>query len=49
MWRLIMEIRLEKVKENQVASISHIGPVEEMGEIIGELTGWTMDNGLQII
>lgn len=44
-----MEIRLEKVKENQVASISHTGPVEEMGEIIGEITGWIIDKGLQII
>ncbi|MBI5680437.1 MAG: tRNA (N6-threonylcarbamoyladenosine(37)-N6)-methyltransferase TrmO [Methanobacterium sp.] len=43
-----MEMELKTVEENQVASISHIGPVEDMGEIIGELAGWIMQRGLQI-
>lgn len=43
-----MEIKLKIVEEHQVASISHEGPVEEMGEIIGELTGWTKQKGLRI-
>jgi effector-binding domain-containing protein len=43
-----MEIELKTVKEHQVASISHTGPVEEMGEIIGELAGWIIQKGLKI-
>lgn len=43
-----MEIELKTIEENQVASISHVGPVEEMGELIGKLTGWVMQKGLQI-
>jgi tRNA-Thr(GGU) m(6)t(6)A37 methyltransferase TsaA len=43
-----MKIELKTVKENQVASISHVGPVEEMGELIGELTGWVIQKGLQV-
>jgi tRNA-Thr(GGU) m(6)t(6)A37 methyltransferase TsaA len=43
-----MEIELKTVEENQVASISHIGPVEDMEEIIGELSEWIMQRGLQI-
>lgn len=43
-----MEIELKTVEENQVASISHVGSVEEMGEIIGELAGWIIKKGLQI-
>lgn len=44
-----MEIKLKTVEENQVASIWHVGPVEEMGELIGELTGRIMQKGLQIV
>lgn len=43
-----MEIKLKTVDETQVASISNTGPVEEMGEIIGELAGWIARKGLQI-
>lgn len=45
----VMEIEFKTVKEDQIASIYHMGPVEEMGEIIGELTGWTMEKGIQIM
>lgn len=44
-----MEIKLKTVKEDQIASISHVGPVEEMEEIMGELTGWVMGKNLQVI
>lgn len=44
----IMKIELKTAEENQVASISHVGPVEEINELIGELTGWIMQKGLQI-
>lgn len=43
-----MKIELKTVKEDQIASISHIGSVEEMGKIIRELTGGIMEKGLQI-
>lgn len=43
-----MEIKLKIVEEHQVASISHEGPVEETGEIIGELTGWIKQKRLRI-
>lgn len=43
-----MKIELKTVEENQVASISHVGPVEEMGELIGELTGWVIQKRLQV-
>lgn len=43
-----MEIKLKIVEEHQVASISHEGSVEDMGEIIGELAGWIKQKGLLI-
>ncbi len=43
-----MEIKLKIVEEHQVASISHEGPVEDMGEVIGELAGWIKQKGLLI-
>lgn len=43
-----MEIKLKIVEEHQVASISHEGLVEEMGEIIGELAGWIKQKRLKI-
>ncbi len=43
-----MKIKLKTVEETHVASISHVGPVEDMGKIIGELAGWIMQRGLQI-
>ncbi|MGB9979936.1 tRNA (N6-threonylcarbamoyladenosine(37)-N6)-methyltransferase TrmO [Methanobacterium sp.] len=43
-----MEIELKTVEENKVASISHVGPVEEMSELISELTRWVIEKGLQI-
>lgn len=43
-----MEIKLKTLEENQVASIYNVGPVEEMGGIIGELAGWIMQKGLRI-
>ncbi len=43
-----MEIKIKTEEEKPVASIYHIGPVEEIGEIIGELAEWTMQNQLQI-
>ncbi|MDQ1253371.1 MAG: hypothetical protein QG646_2538 [Euryarchaeota archaeon] len=43
-----MEIELKTVEENQVASISHVGRLEDMGAIIGELAGWVMQKGLRI-
>lgn len=36
------------MEEHQVASISHEGSVEDMGEIIGELAGWIKQKGLLI-
>lgn len=47
-WRSNMNIELKILEENQVASVSNVGHVEEMGEIIGELFGWIMQRGLQI-
>lgn len=44
-----MEIKLKTIEEKQVASISHLGLVEDMGELIGELTGWVIANGLEIV
>lgn len=46
--RKIMKIDSKTIEEKQVASISYIGPVEDMGELIGELTGWIMSKGLVI-
>lgn len=43
-----MEIKLKIVEEHQVASISHEGPVEDMGEVIGELAGWIKQKELLI-
>lgn len=43
-----MKIDSKTIEEKQVASISHVGLVEDMGELIGELAGWTMKKGLQI-
>lgn len=43
-----MEIKLKIVEEHQVASISHEGSVEDMGEITGELAGWIKQKGLLI-
>lgn len=43
-----MEIKLKVLEENQVASIYNVGPVEEMGGIIGELAGWIIQKGLRI-
>jgi tRNA-Thr(GGU) m(6)t(6)A37 methyltransferase TsaA len=43
-----MEIKLRTIEENQVACISCVGSLEEIGKIIGELTGWIMKKGLQI-
>ncbi|AKB79556.1 S-adenosyl-L-methionine-binding protein [Methanosarcina horonobensis HB-1 = JCM 15518] len=43
-----MEIKLKTVEESQVASISHTGPVEEMGGIIEELAGWITQKELRV-
>jgi len=43
-----MKIDSKTIEEKQVASISYEGPVEDMGELIGELAGWLMNKGLQI-
>lgn len=47
--RSIMVIELKTIEEKQVASIAHVGPVEDMGKLIGELTGWVMREELEII
>jgi len=43
-----MKIDSKSIGEKQVASISYVGSVEDMGELIGELAGWIMNKGLQI-
>ena len=43
-----MEIKPKTIEEKQVASITYTGPVEDMGELIGELTGWLVSKGLKI-
>lgn len=44
-----MKIELKTVEETNVASISHVGPVEERGKIIEELAGWILERELQMI
>jgi AraC family transcriptional regulator len=38
-----MEIKLKKTEEQQVAYIFYTGPVEDMGDLIGEIVDWMMD------
>ncbi len=37
-----MEIELKKTEEKQVAYIFYKGPVEDMGDLIGEIVDWMM-------
>ncbi|MCK9152281.1 tRNA (N6-threonylcarbamoyladenosine(37)-N6)-methyltransferase TrmO [Methanobacterium alcaliphilum] len=43
-----MKIESKTIEEKQVASISHIGPVENMRDLIGELISWVMKKRLEI-
>lgn len=43
-----MKIESKTIEEKQVASISYKGPVENMGDIIGELINELMNKGLKI-
>ncbi|BDZ70779.1 tRNA (N6-threonylcarbamoyladenosine(37)-N6)-methyltransferase TrmO [Methanobacterium petrolearium] len=43
-----MKIESKTIEEKQVASISYVGPVEAMGDIINELIDCLMNEGLEI-
>ena len=42
-------IGVKKVEGAEVASTMHKGPYEEMGKVYGELVGWIMGNGYEIV
>lgn len=43
-----MEIDLKKTEEKQVAYIFYTGPVEDMGDLIGEIVDWMMANDVEM-
>lgn len=43
-----MEIKLKKTVEKQVAYIFYTGPVEDMGDLIGEILDWMMSQNVEI-
>jgi AraC family transcriptional regulator len=45
---LKMEIKLKKTEEQQVAYIFYKGPVEDMGDLIGEIGDWMMDQNVEM-
>jgi AraC family transcriptional regulator len=44
-----VEIELKDIEEKQVAYIFHVGSIEELSDLMGEVVGWVMSEGLQII
>lgn len=43
-----MEIKLKKTEEKQVAYIFYTGPVEDMGDLIGEIVEWMMKQDVEM-
>jgi AraC family transcriptional regulator len=43
-----MEIDLKKTEEKQVAYIFYTGPVEDMGDLIGEIVDWMMAQNVEM-
>ena len=43
-----MEIKLKETEEKQVAYIFYTGPVEDMGDLIGEIADWMMEQKVEI-
>jgi effector-binding domain-containing protein len=43
-----MEIDLKKTEEQQVSYIFYTGPVEDMGELIGEIVDWMMAQNVEM-
>ena len=43
-----MEIELKKTEEKQVAYIFYTGPVEDMGDLIGEIVDWMMNQNVEM-
>jgi AraC family transcriptional regulator len=43
-----MEIKLKKTEEKQVAYIFYTGPVEDMGDLIGEIVDWMMAQNVEM-
>ncbi len=43
-----MEIELKKTEEKQVAYIFYKGPVEDMGDLIGEIVDWMMNQKVEM-
>ena len=43
-----MQIKLKNVEETQVAYIFHVGSIEELDDLMGEVVGWIVSKGLQI-
>ena len=44
-----MEIKLKKTEEKQVAYIFYTGPVEDMGDLIGEIVDWMMAQNVEMV
>jgi len=43
-----MEVKLKKTELMQVATISHVGPYEEVGKLYQEIAGWLRQKRLRI-
>jgi effector-binding domain-containing protein len=43
-----MEIKVKQTKEKHVAYIFYRGPVDDMGDLIGELVGWVNENDVKM-
>jgi len=43
-----MQIDLKKTEEKQVAYIFYKGPVEDMGELIGEIVDWMVEQDVEM-
>ena len=43
-----MEIELKKTEEKRVAYIFYTGPVEDMGDLIGEIVDWMMNQNVEM-
>ena len=43
-----MEIELKRTEEKQVSYIFYTGPVEDMGDLIGEIVDWMMNQNVEM-
>ena len=43
-----MEIKLKETEEKQVAYIFYKGPVDDMGDLIGEIVDWMMEQNVEM-